>query len=63
MVKNQNKCRYKIGFPPPVGLTNEVFRFRSVNYIISPPAKTGSDNNNKINVIKIDQENNEILFI
>ena len=32
--------------------------FRSNNNIVMAPAKTGSDNNNKIAVIKTDQTNN-----
>jgi len=34
-----------------------VLKFLSVNNIVIPPAKTGSDNNNKIAVIKTDQTN------
>ena len=29
--KNQNKCSYRIGSPPPAGSKNDVFRLRSVN--------------------------------
>jgi hypothetical protein len=35
-----------------------VLKFRSVNSIVIAPAKTGSDNNNKIAVTKIAQANN-----
>jgi len=56
--KNQNKCWYKIGSPPPVGSKNLVLRFRSVNNIVMAPASTGRDNNNKITVIFADHTNN-----
>jgi hypothetical protein len=41
--KNQNKCWYKIGSPPPTGSKKEVFRFRSVSSIVIPPARTGRE--------------------
>jgi hypothetical protein len=41
--KNQNKCWYKIGSPPPAGSKKEVFKFRSVNSIVIAPANTGRD--------------------
>ena len=50
--KNQNKCWYKIGSPPPEGSKKEVFKFRSVNNIVIAPAKTGNESNNKKAVIK-----------
>jgi hypothetical protein len=40
--KNQNKCWYRIGLPPPAGSKNEVLKFRSVNSIVMAPARTGS---------------------
>lgn len=58
--KNQNKCWYKIGSPPPIGSKNEVFKFRSNNNIVIAPASTGKDNNNKNAVINTDHVNNEI---
>lgn len=61
--KNQNKCWYKIGSPPPEGSKNEVLKFRSVNNIVMAPAKTGKDRSNKIAVIKTDQTNNGIRSI
>jgi len=39
--KNQNKCWNNTGSPPPAGSKNEVFKFRSNNSIVMPPAKTG----------------------
>ena len=49
--KNQNKCWYRIGSPPPAGSKNDVFRFRSVNSIVIAPANTGSESSNRITVI------------
>jgi hypothetical protein len=45
--KNQKRCWYNIGSPPPATSKNEVLKFLSVNTIVSPPANTGKDNNNK----------------
>lgn len=55
--KNQNKCWYKIGSPPPAGSKKEVFRFRSVRSIVIAPAKTGRDNKSKIAVKNTDHTN------
>ena len=55
--KNQNKCWYKTGSPPPAKSKNVVLKFRSVNNIVIAPANTGKDNNNKNAVIKIAQAN------
>ncbi|KAH6572344.1 hypothetical protein BASA62_003436 [Batrachochytrium salamandrivorans] len=41
--KNQNKCWYSTGSPPPAGSKNVVFIFRSVSSIVIAPANTGSD--------------------
>lgn len=41
--KNQNRCWYRIGSPPPAGSKKDVFRFRSVSSIVIAPASTGSD--------------------
>jgi hypothetical protein len=45
--KNQKRCWYKIGSPPPATSKNDVLKFLSVNTIVNPPANTGKDNNNK----------------
>lgn len=58
--KNQNKCWYKIGSPPPAGSKNDVFKFRSVNNIVIAPANTGKDNNNNTAVITTDHTNKGI---
>jgi hypothetical protein len=49
--KNQNRCWYKIGSPPPAGSKNEVFRFRSVRSIVIAPANTGKDRRSRTTVI------------
>lgn len=58
--KNQNKCWYRIGSPPPAGSKNEVFKFRSVSSIVIAPANTGKDKSNNKAVITTDQTNNGI---
>ncbi len=58
--KNQNRCWYKMGSPPPEGSKKEVLKFRSVRSIVIAPANTGRDSNNKTAVIKIDHTNNGI---
>jgi hypothetical protein len=59
--KNQNKCWYKIGSPPPAGSKNEVFKFRSVNSIVIAPANTGSERRRRIAVKNTDHTNNGVL--
>jgi hypothetical protein len=49
--KNQNRCWYKMGSPPPAGSKKEVLRFRSVRSIVIAPASTGSDRSRRITVI------------
>ncbi len=61
--KNQNKCSYKIGSPPPATSKNEVLKFLSNNNIVIPADNTGNDNNNKNAVMKIDHTNNGNLCI
>jgi hypothetical protein len=58
--KNQNRCWYKIGSPPPEGSKNDVFRFRSVRSIVIAPAKTGRDRRRRITVIVTAQTNKGI---
>ena len=57
MTKNQNKCWYNTGFPPPAGSKNVVLKFLSVNNMVIPPANTGRESNNKIAVVNTDQTN------
>lgn len=58
--KNQNKCWYRIGSPPPAGSKNEVLKFRSVSNIVIAPARTGNDSKSNTAVIKTDQTNKGI---
>jgi len=55
--KNQNKCWYKIGSPPPAGSKKVVFRFRSVSSIVIAPANTGRDRRRRIAVKNTDHTN------
>lgn len=48
--KNQNKCWYRIGSPPPEGSKKEVLKLRSVKSIVIAAAKTGRDNRRRIAV-------------
>ena len=56
--KNQKRCWYKIGSPPPAGSKKLVLKFRSVNNIVIAPANTGNDKINKKAVIKVAHTNN-----
>ncbi|KAF5297652.1 hypothetical protein FQA39_LY11983 [Lamprigera yunnana] len=58
--KNQNKCWYRIGSPPPTGSKNDEFKFRSVNNIVIAPASTGKDRRSRIAVITTAQTNKGI---
>jgi hypothetical protein len=49
--------------PPPAGSKKEVLKFLSVSNIVIAPASTGSDNSNRIAVMKTDHTNNGILCI
>lgn len=55
--KNQNKCWYRIGSPPPAGSKNDVLRFRSVSSIVIAPANTGRDSNRSRTVSTTAQAN------
>lgn len=61
--KNQKRCWYKIGSPPPRGKKNAALKFLSASSIVIPPASTGNDNSSSIVVIKIDHENKGIRSI
>ena len=58
--KNQNKCWYRIGSPPPAGSKNDIFRLRSVNSIVIAPARTGRDSRSSRAVMAIDHTNRGI---
>ena len=55
--KNQNRCWYKIGSPPPIGSKNDEFKLRSDNSIVIAPARTGNEISNRIVVINTDHGN------
>lgn len=61
--KNQNKCWYRIGSPPPEGSKKEVLKFRSVSSIVMAPANTGRDKSSRIAVIKTAQTISGIRII
>lgn len=61
--KNQNKCWYKTGSPPPAGSKNLVFKFRSVKSIVIPPARTGNESKSRIAVINTAHTNRGIRSI
>ena len=61
--KNQNKCWYRTGSPPPAGSKKEVFKLRSVRSIVIAPAKTGKDKSSKIAVINTAQTKRGIWSI
>lgn len=58
--KNQNKCWYRIGSPPPVGSKKDVLKFRSVRSIVIAPARTGRARSNSTAVINTDHTNRGI---
>merc|ERR1711976_720002 len=53
--KNQKRCWYRTGSPPPLGSKNVVLRFRSVRSMVIPAARTGREPINGIAVIISDQ--------
>lgn len=55
--KNQKRCWYRIGSPPPAGSKNVVFRFRSVRSIVIPAASTGRDSRSNTAVTRTDHTN------
>lgn len=55
--KNQNRCWYRIGPPPPKGSKKVVFRLRSVKSIVMPAASTGKDSSRSTAVIRTDHTN------
>lgn len=59
--KNQNRCWYKIGSPPPAGSKKDVLKFRSVSNIVIAPAKTGRESSRRIAVINTDQTKSGIF--
>lgn len=60
--KNQNRCWYRIGSPPPAGSKNVVFRLRSVRSIVIPAASTGSESNRRTAVIRTDHTKRGVWY-
>lgn len=58
--KNQKRCWYSTGSPPPAGSKNVVFRFRSVSSIVMPAASTGSESSNRTAVMSTDHTNSGV---
>ena len=50
--KNQNRCWYNTGSPPPFGSKNAVLKFRSVSNIVIAPANTGNERSRRNAVMK-----------
>ena len=59
--KNQNRCWYKIGSPPPPLSKNVVLRLRSVSSMVMAPANTGNDKRRRMAVKMTDHGNKGIL--
>jgi hypothetical protein len=57
--KNQKRCWYRIGSPPPAGSKKVVLKFLSVNSMVIAPARTGKDRSNKNAVINTDHAKRE----
>ena len=60
--KNQNRCWYSTGSPPPAGSKKEVLKFLSVRSIVIAPANTGSESNNKKAVMNTAQTKSGVLL-
>lgn len=60
--KNQNRCWYKMGSPPPAGSKKVVFKFRSVRSIVMPAARTGRESSSRTAVIRTDQTNRGVWY-
>lgn len=60
--KNQNRCWYRMGSPPPAGSKKVVLRFRSVRSMVIPAARTGSDRSSSTAVINTDHTNRGVWY-
>lgn len=60
--KNQNRCWYSTGSPPPAGSKKVVFRLRSVSSMVMPAAKTGRERSSSTAVIRTDHTNNGVWY-
>src|SRR6201994_1573362 len=59
--KNQNRCWNSTGSPPSEAEKKAVPKLRSVKSMVIAPASTGSDNNRRNTVTRIDHTNSGIL--
>ena len=59
--KNQKRCWYRTGSPPPAASKKVVPKLRSVSSIVMADAKTGKDRSSRKAVTRIDQTNSGIL--
>lgn len=55
--KNQKRCWYSNGSPPPAASKNEVLKFLSVSSIVRAPASTGKDSSSRVAVTNTAQQN------
>jgi hypothetical protein len=55
--KNQKRCWYKTGFPPPAGSKKDVLILRSVSSIVMAPARTGRLTIKRTAVMATDHKN------
>ena len=60
--KNQNRCWYSTGSPPPAGSKKVVLRLRSVSSIVIPAARTGRDRRSRTAVIRTDHTNKGVWY-
>lgn len=60
--KNQNRCWYRMGSPPPAGSKKVVLRFRSVRSIVMPAARTGRDRSSSTAVIRTAHTNKGVWY-
>ena len=62
MPKNQNKCWYRIGSPPPAGSKKVVLRLRSASNIVTSVVGTGRERSRRTAVIRMDQTKRGVWY-
>lgn len=60
--KNQKRCWYRMGSPPPAGSKKVVFKLRSVRSMVIPAASTGRDSRRSTAVIRTDHTNKGVWY-
>ena len=60
--KNQKRCWYRIGSPPPAGSKKVVFRFRSVRSMVMPAARTGRERSSRTAVMRTAHTNRGVWY-